>query len=90
MFNANLLENNGGCMFKKYDNNSEEVTNNPLRFEYKNWKGEVSLRKAIPIEIWYGYTDYHTSEQWMMKAWDVDKQAKRDFAMRDIIRFISD
>lgn len=76
-------------MFKKFDTTSQEVLSNPLIFEYKNWKGETSMRTVIPSEIWYGHTDYHTNDQWMLKAWDVDKEDTRDFVVKDIISFRS-
>ncbi len=74
-------------MFKRYDNQSKEALSNPLKFEYVNWKGEIGTRTIIPLEVWYGYTDYHT-EQWMLKAWDIDKDDERNFAINDIVKFL--
>lgn len=59
-----------------------------LQFEYKNWKNEMTTRMVIPIEIWYGSTEFHTEEQWFLKSMDVDKSEERDFAIRDIIKFL--
>jgi predicted DNA-binding transcriptional regulator YafY len=56
-------------------------------FDYKNWKGEEGTRKVVPIDIWFGSTQYHPEQQWLLKALDVDKQAERDFALNDIIKF---
>jgi hypothetical protein len=56
------------------------------QFKYKNWKGKVSSRTVIPIEVWHGTTKYHTEPQWFLKAMDLDKQAERDFALKDIIK----
>lgn len=58
-----------------------------LMFEYKNYKGEVSLRHVYPVEIRYGSTEWHPEEQWLLKAWDYGKGDYREFAMRDIISF---
>jgi hypothetical protein len=55
-----------------------------LEFRYTNWRGEQSTRRVWPIRIWYGATDYHSDKQWFLKAFDVDKQAERDFALRDM------
>lgn len=60
----------------------------PLEFEYKNWKGEVSIRKVYPDYIWYGHTEYHIELQYFMRAFDVNKDDYRDFAILDIIRYI--
>ena len=67
----------------------EKVENKPpLRFIYTNWEGETRERKVIPVEIWYGKTDFHPKEQWFLKAIDVGKNAQRDFAINDIKKFL--
>lgn len=55
-----------------------------LRFVYKNWRGDTSVRTALPVEIWYGKTDWHPNEQWFIKAVDVEKGEERDFALVDM------
>lgn len=62
----------------------------PLVFEYKNWQGETAVRRVQPIEIWYGSTKWHSEEQWLLKAIDLDKGEERNFAVNDIIRFITE
>lgn len=52
-----------------------------LLFEYKNWKGEIGIRKVAPDSIWFGSTDYHKDEQWLLNGLDIDKQEYRDFAI---------
>ncbi|WP_088227350.1 WYL domain-containing protein [Desulfosporosinus sp. FKB] len=52
--------------------------------KYKNYKGELNNREIVPIEIWYGSTKYHTSKQWLLKAYDLGKQDFRNFALKDI------
>ena len=54
---------------------------------YKNWRGETGRRQIIPKKIWYGITEWHTEEQWFLKATDIDKNADRDFALRDILQW---
>lgn len=53
-------------------------------FKYKNYKGEICIRKVRPIEIWFGSTIYHPENQWLLKAFDVDKNDYRNFAIKDI------
>jgi predicted DNA-binding transcriptional regulator YafY len=55
-----------------------------LHFEYVNWRGERSTRRILPIEIWFGITDWHPNAQWFLKGQDLDKHEVRDFALRDI------
>jgi len=59
-----------------------------LQFKYKNWKGETSIRKVIPYKMWFGSTEFHPENQWLLRAFDVDKCAKRNFALRDVIEFL--
>ena len=62
-------------------------TNKILSFEYINWRRERGVRNVKPIKIWYGKTEYHEGEQWLLKATDVDKNAERDFSLKDVIKF---
>lgn len=52
--------------------------------EYTNWRGETARRVIIPIRMWWGSTEWHPQEQWMLTAWDVEKDAVRDFAWQDM------
>jgi predicted DNA-binding transcriptional regulator YafY len=56
----------------------------PVRFLYVNWKGHRAERTVLPLKVWYGRTEQHPAKQWFLKAWDLDKAAVRDFAMRDV------
>lgn len=51
---------------------------------YKNWRNEKALRTIVPIEVWFGSTEWHTESQWLLKALDIEKDAERDFALKDI------
>jgi hypothetical protein len=52
--------------------------------EYTNYRGETARRVIIPIRFWWGSTEWHPEEQWMLSAWDVEKNARRDFAWQDM------
>ena len=54
-----------------------------LRFSYKNYRGEHSVRWATPKTFWWGSTEYHPEPQWLMSAFDHDKGQMRDFALAD-------
>ena len=51
---------------------------------YTNYRGEKAWRWIIPRHIWLGTTHWHTDEQWLLVAFDLDKNAERSFALRDI------
>lgn len=62
-----------------------ERPNSPAHIvEYTNWRGETARRVIIPIRFWWGSTEWHPEEQWMLSAWDVEKDARRDFAWQDM------
>lgn len=54
------------------------------RFSYRNWRGEIAERRVRPIRMEFGATEWHPEPQWLMIAWDLDKNAERAFAMADI------
>lgn len=54
---------------------------------YKNYRGEIGWRKINPVSISYSSTEFHPEEQWILRAFDVEKDAIRDFAMKDIIHW---
>ena len=52
--------------------------------DYTNYRGKRSKREIVPMKIWYGATEWHKEEQWLLDAHDVEKDALRNFAMKDI------
>lgn len=66
------------------------MNSKPLRILYTNFKGKTSVRNIIPQEIYFGSTQWHPSEQWLIEAIDVDKDAVRTFAVGDIDFIFSD
>ncbi len=55
-----------------------------LKITYTNHRGETAERHILPKEIWYGSTQWHPEEQWLLKAHDQEKDAERDFALKGI------
>lgn len=53
------------------------------KFEYDNYRGETSQRTVKVNSIRHTSTEYH-SKQWILFGWDLDKQAERGFAMKDM------
>lgn len=60
------------------------MTDNAITFTYKNHRGEIAVRYVRPIMIAFGANSYHPEPQWLMHAWDINKEAERTFAMKDI------
>jgi len=58
-----------------------------VKILYTNWRGEKAWRTIVPIEIWFGSTEWHKEAQWLLKAVDIEKDAHRDFALKDIERW---
>jgi predicted DNA-binding transcriptional regulator YafY len=54
---------------------------------YTNWQKKTSVRNILPRKIFFGATKYHLSPQWILEAFDIDKQEVRFFAMKDIIKW---
>lgn len=62
----------------------EKDSKKVVKITYTNYKGETAERTIIPIELWFGSTEYHPEEQWLLKAFDLEKKAERNFAVKDI------
>ena len=55
-----------------------------IKILYTNWKGKTSYRNIIPKSIEFKSTEWHKEEQWILNAFDIDKNADRGFALKDI------
>lgn len=59
-----------------------------VRILYTNYRGETSLRRIVPERIHFASTEWHREPQWLLDAVDVEKNALRSFAMKDIRAWI--
>lgn len=57
----------------------------PLKFVYRNWKGDVALRAVSPLRVYRGTTEWHADEQWLLEAYDLEKKAPRTFALASVV-----
>lgn len=55
-----------------------------VKILYTNYRGETSRREIRPDKIWFGATEWHPEPQWLLDAHDIEKDALRNFAMKDI------
>lgn len=60
-----------------------------IAMTYRNHRGEVSRRTVLPRDLWFGATEWHLEPQWFLRAFDLDRNATRDFAMRDMTEVAS-
>jgi predicted DNA-binding transcriptional regulator YafY len=59
-------------------------TNKTIKILYTNYRGEKGHREILPEKIWFGSTQWHEEEHWLLDALDVKKGESRNFAMKDI------
>lgn len=55
-----------------------------LKFIYMNHKRIKSTRWVIPIGFKWGSSKWHPGLHWIMMAWDIDKEAVRDFLLNEM------
>lgn len=57
-----------------------------LRVRYTNWRGETADRtiRIMSAPLWTS-TDWHPEPQWMVWAFDVGRNERRMFAIKDIV-----
>jgi predicted DNA-binding transcriptional regulator YafY len=63
-------------------------THKTVSILYTNYRGETAIRKIVPERLWFGKTEWHPQEQWLLDAFDLDKNAARGFAVKDIKAWI--
>jgi predicted DNA-binding transcriptional regulator YafY len=52
--------------------------------DYTNYRGERSVRLVVPQGIIWASNEWHPEEQWLLRAYDLGKDAERYFAMSSI------
>lgn len=61
------------------------MRSNEVTFVYRNWRGDVRERTVIPLDIEFTTNPHHDGPQWFLNAWDGEKDARRSFAIEDIL-----
>ena len=59
-----------------------------VRIYYTNWRGETAFRTITPGRIRWGSNEWHPEPQWLLEAYDLDKNASRTFAMASILEWM--
>jgi predicted DNA-binding transcriptional regulator YafY len=55
-----------------------------LEFDYVNYKGEASHRQVHFERVRFGASPWHQEPQWLLQAFDLDKNESREFALKDM------
>ena len=55
-----------------------------VQIDYTNHRGERAWRKILPHSISFDVSAWHNGYQWLLLAYDCDKNAEREFAMSSI------
>ncbi len=63
---------------------TEDIKNQQVKILYINHRGETSVRNIVPIEIVFKSTEYHPEVQWLLRAFDIDRNDERHFAFMNI------
>lgn len=67
---------------------TQDIRRTDLLLDYTNWKGIRAIRRVFPQEIyWSEGNEWHPEPQWILRAFDLDKNEQRDFAIKDINGF---
>lgn len=52
--------------------------------DYTNHRRERAWRHIEPMALVFAPSEWHEGLQWLLLAWDLDKQAERGFALTGI------
>jgi predicted DNA-binding transcriptional regulator YafY len=58
-----------------------------IRILYTNHRGETAVRRIVPKRVWFGRTEWHPEPQWLLEAFDLERQAMRSYALKEIRSF---
>lgn len=53
----------------------------PRRYRYRNWKGVVRVRTLAPLSVWFGRTEFHPDEGYLVRCYDFEDKKVKDFAL---------
>jgi len=52
--------------------------------DYVNHRGERATRQIHPRRAWFGRTEWHPLDQWLIECFDCDRRALRNYAVAGI------
>ena len=66
------------------DGSVRQTTGAPVLIDYTNHRGQRTLRRIYPFGMFWGHTEWHPEDQWLVPAYDIDRGVWRHFAMNHI------
>lgn len=65
---------------------NDRIASRHVLIDYTNHAGARQQRTIVPDlgGIFFGVSQWHTKEQWLLNAFDIGKEAERTFAVADI------
>lgn len=66
------------------ESDSPREESQAVRINYTNYRGETASRQIVPLSISFKASEYHKEPQWLMSVYDLDKEARRDMAIKDM------
>lgn len=66
------------------------MTSETVRILYTNYRGETAIRRIRPLQLRFAATEWHPEPQWLLDAFDYDRDAERSFAMIDVRAWLTD
>lgn len=60
----------------------------PVKIDYVNHRGERAIRTVFPVAIYWDEANRYHGPAWILRAFDCTKHASREFALKDIKRWI--
>lgn len=58
-----------------------------VRILYTNHRGQTAWREVLPLRVEFKATEWHPEPQWILQAFDLEKQAEPSFALKDVKRW---
>lgn len=68
---------------------ADKAQPNEIIFWYTNHRRESAYRRVVPHSLRWGTSDYYPDPQLLLKAFDCDKNAEREFAVAGMSGFMS-
>lgn len=59
-----------------------------VEIEYTNCQGKRAIRRIKPINMKFGANQWHQEPQYLLLAYDYERDALREFAMKSIHSWI--
>lgn len=66
------------------DDVDEGTSQTPHILDYVNHRGERATRRVQPRRAWFGSTEWHPLDQWLVECFDHDRSALRNYAVAEI------